>query len=60
MLGHDPPSAAVAVVDGRAGDKHTLLFLHSVALVSRPPSVTCGVGEKEINRRAETHSGFYF
>lgn len=58
MLGHDPPWGAGAVVDGRAGDKHTLLPLHSTALVSSPPSVT--FGEKEINRRAETHSRFYF
>lgn len=37
MLGHDPPWGAGAVVDGSAGDKHTLLPLHSAAVVSRPP-----------------------
>lgn len=59
MLGHDPSSGAVAVVDARAGDKHTLLPLHCLALVSRPPSTTFGVGEKKSTGELR-HSGFYF
>lgn len=58
MLRHDPPLGAVAGVGGRAGDKHTLLLLHSSGLQTSISNVW--TWEKEINRRAETHSGFYF
>lgn len=59
--GHDPPSGAVIEVDRKVGDKYTLWCpCTALLLVCRPPEIRFGAGEKEIDRRAEIHYGFYF